>query len=140
MKKIVYTLFVAVLLGSCSKNIAIEDIELLNGYWEINEVETPEGESKAFESNNHADYFQLNEMKGIRTKIVSQLDGTIQSNGLQENFMIKDSANALYLNYQTEFSKWTEKLERLNENELIIVTKNNIRYTYKRFIPININE
>lgn len=140
MIKKVFILLLVVFLGSCSENVTIKDIELLNGYWEITKVETPEGESKTFESNNHADYFELKEMKGIRTKVVNQLDGTIQSNGLKENFFIKDSANAFYLNYQTEFSRWTEKLEQLNENELVILNKNNIRYTYKRFTPINSDE
>lgn len=140
MKKILNLILATALLSACSKSVVIDDIEQLNGYWEISEVKTPEGDSKTFESNNNADFFELNATQGTRTKVVSQIDGSIQSNGIQENFVVKDSANAIYLKYKTDFSEWTEKLERLNENELIIINQNNIKYTYKRFTPININE
>lgn len=140
MKKILNLILATALLSACSKSVVIDDIEQLNGYWEISEVKTPEGDSKTFESNNNADLFELNATQGTRTKVVSQIDGSIQSNGIQENFVVKDSANAIYLKYKTDFSEWTEKLERLNENELIIINQNNIKYTYKRFTPININE
>lgn len=140
MKKILNLILATALLSACSKSVVIDDIEQLNGYWEISEVKTPEGDSKTFESNNNADLFELNTTQGTRTKVVSQIDGSIQSNGIQENFVVKDSANAIYLKYKTDFSEWTEKLERLNENELIIINQNNIKYTYKRFTPININE
>jgi len=140
MKKTLNLILATALLSACSKSVVIDDIEQLNGYWEISEVKTPEGDSKTFESNNNADLFELNATQGTRTKVVSQIDGSIQSNGIQENFVVKDSANAIYLKYKTDFSEWTEKLERLNENELIIINQNNIKYTYKRFTPININE
>jgi len=140
MKKILNLILATALLSACSKSVVIDDIEQLNGYWEISEVKTPEGDSKTFESNNNADLFELNATQGTRTKVVSQIDGSIQSNGIQENFVVKDSANAIYLKYKTDFSEWTEKLEHLNENELIIINQNNIKYTYKRFTPININE
>src|SRR5690554_1185981 len=82
----------------------------------------------------------LQHQNGTRSKVVVQLDGTIQSNGIHENFTVKDSVGALYLKYQTEFSQWTEKVEQLTEDELIIINDNNIKYIYKRFTPITINE
>ncbi|HLW62476.1 MAG TPA: hypothetical protein VKY33_03665 [Flavobacterium sp.] len=140
MKKIVSIIVFSIVVISCSKSVSEQDLQHLNGYWEINEVKTPDNETKVYQSNNNADYFVLNDQNGTRSKVVVQLDGTIQSNGIQENFTIKDSANAIYLNYQTEFSQWTEKVDQLTADELIIINDNNIKYIYKRFIPVVINE
>lgn len=140
MKKIVSIIVFSTVVISCSKSVSEQDLQHLNGYWEINEVKTPDNETKVYQSNNNADYFVLNDQNGTRSKVVVQLDGTIQSNGIQENFTVKDSANAIYLNYQTEFSQWTEKVDQLTADELIIINDNNIKYIYKRFIPVVINE
>lgn len=140
MKKIVSIIVFSTVVISCSKSVSEQDLQHLNGYWEINEVKTPDNETKVYQSNNNADYFVLNDQNGTRSKVVVQLDGTILSNGIQENFTVKDSANAIYLNYQTEFSQWTEKVDQLTADELIIINDNNIKYIYKRFIPVVINE
>jgi len=140
MKNIISIIVFSTVAISCSKSVSEQDLQHLNGYWEINEVKTPDNETKVYQSNNNADYFVLNDQNGTRSKVVVQLDGTIQSNGIQENFTIKDSANAIYLNYQTEFSQWTEKVDQLTADELIIINDNNIKYIYKRFIPVVINE
>ena len=140
MKKIISIIVFATVVISCSKSVSEQDLQHLNGYWEINEVKTPDGETKTYQSNNNADYFVLNDQNGMRSKVVVQLDGTILSNGIQENFTVKDSANAIYLNYQTEFSQWTEKVDHLTADELIIINDNNIKYIYKRFKPVTIDE
>lgn len=140
MKKIIGIIVFATVVFACSNPISKEELKHLNGYWEISEVKTPDNDTKVYQSNNNADYFVLNDQNGTRSKVVVQLDGTIQSNGIHENFTVKDSANALYLKYQTEFSQWTEKVEQLTEDELIIINDNNIKYIYKRFTPITINE
>src|SRR5690554_6978763 len=95
MKKIVSIIVFSIVVISCSKSVSEQDLQHLNGYWEINEVKTPDNETKVYQSNNNADYFVLNDQNGTRSKVVVQLDGTIQSNGIQENFTIKDSANAI---------------------------------------------
>lgn len=140
MKNIISLIVFSIVVISCSKSVSEQDLQHLNGYWEINEVKTPDGETKAYQSNNNADYFVLNDQNGTRSKVVVQLDGTILSNGIQENFTVKDSANAIYLNYQTEFSQWTEKVDQLTADKLIIINDNNIKYIYKRFKPVTIDE
>lgn len=140
MKKIINLLFLVVLVVSCSKPITSEELKNLNGYWEISEVKTDEGNKKEFQSNNNVDFFQLKNKIGTRTKVVPQLNGKSQSNGIVEQFTVVDSANATYLKYQTNFAKWTEKVDELTNEKLVIINSNNIKYTYKRFTPVTINE
>ncbi|UUV21438.1 hypothetical protein [Paenimyroides aestuarii] len=140
MRKILSFIVFATVLVSCSKPISAEQLQHLNGYWEISEAKTEEGDLKTFQSNNNVDYFQLNGDKGTRSKIVPQLNGKAQSNGIQEQFVVIDSANATYLKYTTQFTKWTEKIDQLSKDQLVIINNNNVKYTYKRYTPIQINE
>lgn len=140
MKKILSFVVLATFVVSCSQPISQEALKNLNGYWEISKVKTADGNSKAYQSNNNVDYFVLKGMEGTRAKAVPQLDGKVQSNGINEHFVVLDSANATYLKYQSEYAKWTEKVEKLTADELVIINENDIKYIYKRFTPIQINE
>lgn len=140
MKNILGLFAFSLLAISCSKPISAEELKNLNGYWEINEVKTSDGDTKEFQSNNNVDFFELKDLKGTRTKVVPQFDGKNASNGIKEQFTVLDSANATYLKYATDYAKWTEKVDKLTKDELVIINQNDIKYTYKRFTPIVVNE
>lgn len=140
MRKALSIFIFSIVLIACSKPISREELTHLNGYWEISEVKTSEGDQKAFQSNNNVDFFVLEDFKGTRTKVVPQLDGKKTSNGIQEHFTVVDSLNATYLNYVTDYAKWTEKIDKITADELILVNENDIKYIYKKFTPITINE
>jgi len=125
---------------SCSKPVSDEELKNLSGYWEISEVKTADGDTKEFQSNNNVDYFELDGRKGSRIKVVPQLDGKKQSNGIAEHFIALDSANTTYLKYASDYAKWTEKVDKITTDELVIINQNDIKYTYKRYTPIVINE
>lgn len=140
MKNILGLFAFSLLAVSCSKPISAEELKNLNGYWEINEVKTADGDTKGFQSNNNVDFFELKDLKGTRTKVVPQFDGKNQTNGIKEQFTVLDSANATYLKYSTDYAKWTEKVDKITKDELVIINQNDIKYTYKRFTPIVVNE
>jgi len=140
MKNILGLFAFSLLAVSCSKPISAEELKNLNGYWEVNEVKTADGDTKEFQSNNNVDFFELKDLKGTRTKVVPQFDGKNQTNGIKEQFTVLDSANATYLKYTTDYAKWTEKVDKITKDELVIINQNDIKYTYKRFTPIVVNE
>ena len=140
MKNILGLFAFSLLAVSCSKPISTEELKNLNGYWEINEVKTADGDTKEFQSNNNVDFFELKDLKGTRTKVVPKFDGKNQTNGIKEQFTVLDSANATYLKYSTDYAKWTEKVDKITKDELVIINQNDIKYTYKRFTPIVVNE
>ncbi|RRA95787.1 hypothetical protein [Paenimyroides viscosum] len=140
MKNILGLFAFSALLVSCSKPISAEELKNLNGYWEISEVKTADGDNKEFQSNNNVDFFELKDLKGTRSKVVPQFNGKNQTNGIKEHFTVVDSANATYLKYATDYAKWTEKVDKLSKDELVIINDNDIKYTYKRFTPIVVNE
>src|SRR5690606_23110316 len=120
MIKVISFIVFAAIVVSCSKPISTEELTNLNGYRELSEVKTADSNPKEFQSNKNVDFFELKDSKGIRTKLIPQLDRKNQSNGIQEHFSVIDSANATYLKYTTEYAKWTEKVEKLSADELVI--------------------
>lgn len=140
MKQILVIFSIVILITACSKPISNEDLKHLNGYWEIQEVKTADGHKKDYQPNNNVDFFELKEKKGTRSKVISLLDGTTKSNGIKENFVVLDSANATFLKYQTNYSKWVEKIDNITADELVLTNENDIKYTYTRFKPVVINE
>ncbi len=136
-KAFLFALFLA-LTFSCHQKVASADIVTINGYWEIEKVVFPDGKEKKFGSNETFDYFQIKGDKGIRKKVMPQLDGTFLVNDAFEKVTIKEENEKFYLYYSTSFSKWKEELVSISDQELVIINDSKKEYHYKRAAPINI--
>ena len=138
MKKTIPFLFLILLITSCNKTVQESDISKLNGYWEIEKVDFPEGEDKDYTMNETFDYFQIKDNKGFRTKVSPQFDGTFLTNGDVEKVEIKEKDGEFYIHYTTDFSKWKEKIISISDENLVIENAMKIEYHYKKAAPINI--
>ena len=79
MKKI-FLLIVLTSMLSCKQKIKEADISNLNGYWEIEKVDLPDGDKKEYKVNETIDFFKIENKKGFRKKVMPQLDGTYLTN------------------------------------------------------------
>lgn len=132
MRKIV--ILIAFLIVSCTQNIKNEDIQLINGYWEIEKVESVKNEIKKYKINEIVDYFSINaEQNGFRKKLVIQLDGKFLANNMQESVSISNINDEFFLNYKTDFATWKEKIVKINGESLILENEQGIKYFYKRY-------
>lgn len=121
------------ILFSCQKNIEQKDINQLNGYWEIEKVELPDGSSKKYQINESIDYFEINDsLKGFRAKVIFQLDGKLLTNGLKENVEVISKGDLFFLSYVTKYADWKEEVVVLNQKKLILKNEQGITYFYKR--------
>ena len=134
MKKVIFLLNLFLLL-SCSGPSAEEQIQHLNGYWEIHTAELPEGITKEFRVNQLVDYIQVDEKEGFRTKVRPQFDGSFENSEVRENFEIKIENDSINLYYTTPYSKWKETIISSEEDQLKILNPKGIIYTYNRFTP-----
>jgi hypothetical protein len=123
---------------SCGKNISHDDLNFLNGYWEIKEVVFPNGLKKEYTINEIVDFFQWNDTIGSRTKVKPQLDGTYVSNNVEESIKLSVQSGQYILNYQTDFDQWQEIILKITKDELILQNEMQIKYHYKRYEPINL--
>jgi hypothetical protein len=134
MKKI-GLLFLALLLISCHSNVKKEDLNKINGYWEIKQVKLATGKNKDYKINETIDYFELKDNQGFRQKGMPQFDGKFQTNNIKENIKVIQKDNSFYIEYTTKFGKWEEEIITIADSTLVLKNKEKIEYTYKKFKP-----
>lgn len=128
-----FVLLVFTVLVSCTEKISVKEISNLNGYWEIEKVELPDGSSKEYKINESVDYFEVNDsLKGFRKKVIFQLDGKLLANDVKENIEVISIDDLMFLNYTTEYAKWKEEIIELTQQKLILKNEHGISYFYKR--------
>ncbi|MBL7886900.1 MAG: hypothetical protein JNJ52_09140 [Flavobacterium sp.] len=138
MKKAVGFLVLTLMLISCKQTIASKDIAKINGYWEIEKVELPDGEDKDYKVNPTIDYFELKGNKGFRQKVMPQFDGTYLTNNLKETIEITQESGDFYINYTTQYGKWKEEIIEIKDSVLVLKNKENLEYHYKKSVPFSV--
>lgn len=138
MKNTLSILFIALLFVSCQQKIKPEDISKLNGYWEIEKVTFDKGEDKEYKINESFDYFKIANNKGIRKKVMPQLDGTFIVNDTYEKVAVRFDKEQVFLDYSTPYAKWSEELIVLSDKELVVKNAEKKEYHYKKTEPINL--
>ncbi|KRB57735.1 hypothetical protein [Flavobacterium sp. Root186] len=138
MKNAFIILVLSLLFVSCKQEIKPADIEKLNGYWEIEKVVFDKGEEKAYGMNENFDFFKIKKSKGTRTKVMAQLDGTFLTTDTFENVSIRFTDKGTFLDYNTDYAKWTEELISISDDEFVVKNDQNKEYYYKKAGPINI--
>ena len=134
-------LFIYVLaaaLTSCKQKITTQDFAKINGYWEIERVDLPDGDHKEYRMNEVYDFFEIKKNKGFRKKVMPQLDGTFLANDASEQVEIIKSDDKVFLKFKTEYATWQEELISISEKEMILLSNKNIEYQYKKTAPINL--
>ncbi|MDD5151356.1 MAG: hypothetical protein PHC28_12935 [Flavobacterium sp.] len=138
MQNIAKILFVSLLFVSCQQKIKPSDISKINGYWEIKKVVFDEGKDKDYTINQTYDYFQINKNNtGFRKKVMPQLDGTFIVNDTYENVKVRFGKDNVFLDYSTDYAKWTEELIAISKDELVLKNVENKEYHYKKASAIN---
>ncbi len=129
---------IVVFLAGCSQPVTTEDLEHLNGYWEIEKVTFPDGGSKEYTINTTIDYISLTGSIGYRKKVNPKIDGSFETSSDAEEFTIVKEDGTFLMKYENSLSTWTEKLERLSGTDFSVMNEDNITYHYKRFEPFTI--
>ncbi|WP_445716115.1 lipocalin family protein [Flavobacterium sp.] len=131
MKKI-FLLIVLISTFSCKQKISQADISNLNGYWEIEKVELPDGDKKEYKVNETIDFFKIEVNKGYRKKVMPQLDGTYLTNDLQEDLVVVIKDGDASINYKTTYASWNEQIIELSNDKLVLQNEQELVYYYKR--------
>ena len=125
-------LFLLILCLGCKNKITPSELDLINGYWNINHIthknETfyPKGAAKLL------DFYVVNDREGVRKKVQPQLDNKFLVTEDLNNFKIIFKAEKYYLSFRTVWDQWQEKIVELSENKLVLEHQEK-RYHYKRF-------
>lgn len=133
MKNTAICLLLLVLV-SCKKSFTPSDLVLLNGNWEIENVELPNGRTNDYTINPSGEAIQFKDGKGTKTKIMLSLDGSIKPTPRITHFVVLDSNNVTYLKNSLSESVWLETLKEISDTKLVLENQQNIIYQYKRIL------
>ena len=129
---------ICLLLTSCEESVSSANLPLLEGYWEIEEVIFPDGNSKTYSINTTIDYFEHKEKKGFRKKVQPRLNGTYATSDDAVSFEIMEKNDKFILIYKNELSQWEEEIKSLSNEKLVLASTEGVVYNYKRFEAIDI--
>ena len=138
MKK---TLFIITLLYLGCKPNPSRYAELINGYWEIENV-CKNGELlKEFKINQRIDFFKINnDLSGYRKKLNPNFDGTYTSSNDKLNFQLEIKLrNRIYLVYIDNNTTFSEEVIKANNKSLTLKNDKGLVYNYKAYKPLEIN-
>ncbi len=135
MRNISFSLFF-IFLG-CTQKIIEEDLKNLNGYWEIEKVTFPNGETKDYSVSTTIDYIELKDGGGFRKKVQPRFNGTFETSNDAEFFEIVHHENGFEFRYKNADNEWQEKLLFISNDRFSVINQDTLRYTYKRFQPID---
>lgn len=143
MKKISFLtipfIFFAYLVVSCDKN-SIDDINHLNGYWEIDVVRAHGEEFVPKKPAPLVDYYQVVESnKGWKKKMAPQVMGEYQSSDAVVYFTLEQEGSQWLIHYRDNLSSWKEEIIILNDNTLVLFQEEKY-YHYKRHQKQTLNE
>ena len=137
MKRILL-LIVLLSVLSCKQKITDADISNLNGYWEIEKVELPDGDKKEYKVNETIDFFKIDGNKGFRKKVMPQLDGTYLTNDIQEDIVIAVKDGDATIQYKTTYASWKEEIIELTKDKLVVKNEQDLEYHYKRPVKFSV--
>ena len=129
---------VILLFFSCGKTVKESELDLLNGYWEITEVQFINGGKKEYKISPSVDYIQLENLKGFRKKVNPKFNGSFETSDDAESFVIQKEGELFSLMYKNNLSAWKETLIDLSEQSFSVKNAEGTVYQYKRFEPLNI--
>lgn len=125
---------------SCAKKVEKNQLEKINGYWEIQSVKLADGTTKDYKVNETVDYFEIKTNKGFRQKVMPQLNGKFLTNNVKETVQVVEKNQKFYLNYQTKYGKWQDEIIAIEDSVLTLKSPENVQYIYKRFIPFSLKD
>ena len=116
----------------CHSRLVKPNFGLLAGYWRIdfitqkNETFHPKGITRLL------DHYYIEENKGVRKKVEPLINNNFIITEDQNPFTIVDNGKYYFIQFETRWDQWREKIIKLNKSELVLEHQEK-RYHYVRF-------
>ena len=137
MKNIILLLFV--IFSSCTQKVEVSKINLINGYWEIQKVDDANGNEKEYKINEFYDYFDIKNNIGFHKKVQWLPTNKFLVNDDQDNLKIIVKKDKVFLKFYSEFGTHIDELASISDNEMILVSKEKVKFYYHKVI-LNTNK
>jgi hypothetical protein len=119
----------------------VDYIELINGYWEIENVYKNGKLLKEFKISQEIDYFRIdNDLSGFRKKLKPNFNGSYTTSKDQLNFKLEIKFNKrLIIVYEDNNTIFVEEITKVNKTNLSIKNDKGMVYNYKVYKPLELN-
>ncbi|MDB4046803.1 hypothetical protein N9508_01090 [Flavobacteriaceae bacterium] len=139
MQKHLYLLLLLTVITACKYSIQEGEISRLEGYWEITKVVFQDGTTKPYTVNTTVDYIGIDGFNGYIKKMKPGLNGRYQTSNKAAQFKLIQKDGLWEMHFEGD-QKSTLSLLELDSLEYAVKDQGQVRYYYKRYEPININD
>ncbi|MDA8931696.1 hypothetical protein N9H42_03390 [Flavobacteriaceae bacterium] len=139
MQKHLYLLLLLTVITACKSSIQEGEISRLEGYWEITKVVFQDGTTKPYTVNTTVDYIGIDGFNGYIKKMKPGLNGRYQTSNKAAQFKLIQKDGLWEMHFEGD-QKSTLSLLELDSLEYALKDQGQVRYYYKRYEPININD
>ncbi|EEG42653.1 conserved hypothetical protein [Flavobacteria bacterium MS024-3C] len=139
MQKHLYLLLLLTVITACKSSIQEGEISRLEGYWEITKVVFQDGTTKPYTVNTTVDYIGIDGFNGYIKKMKPGLNGRYQTSNKAAQFKLIQKDGLWEMHFEGD-QKSTLSLLELDSLEYAVKDQGQVRYYYKRYEPININD
>lgn len=138
MKDYILSAFSLVII-SCG--IPSKDIKKLEGFWEIQSVQTDGQISKSFKASTNIDHYAFRDsLTGVYRKVIPQFDGQFKATTHYNDFIISQERGNWWINQYNFDQVYRMKIITLEDNKLILrKDSTETDYIFKRFEPFNMD-
>jgi len=131
MKHSISVIISLIILIGCAPNPE-QNIEQLNGYWQITQVEKNNKLVKEYTISAAVDYFKIEgDLSGFKKKVMPTFQGTYIVTQHHTPFSLKLENDSLNIYYINDVATIKETILKISKTELIIADANGFIYTYK---------
>lgn len=117
---------------SCSNKGTVENVNDLNGYWQITKAINSDGKKVEYPVNEDYDYFQIKDKKGFHKKVHWQPMDKFLVNAIDEKVSVVAKNEQTVLHFESKFGKRDEILQSLSPKGMTIKTTNDAEFYYKK--------
>ena len=139
MQKHLYLLLLLTVITACKSSIQEGEISRLEGYWEITKVVFQDGTTKPYTVNTTVDYIGIDGFNGYIKEMKAGLNGRYQTSNKAAQFKLIQKDGLWEMHFEGD-QKSTLSLLELDSLEYAVKDQGQVRYYYKRYEPININD
>jgi hypothetical protein len=132
MKYSISIILASLLFTACDSSVTESSLKNLNGYWEVQKVEFPDGSEKTLPPSETHDYYEFKQNKGFRKKVMPLVTGNYLVNDLKDEFVVVEKEGEYYMNYKTFLSAWSEQIKSIDKDQLVLESEEHYLYYYKR--------
>jgi len=138
MKYLITILFI--ILISCTDKVTQQDLQLLNGYWDIDKVESIDKKVTKYGANSTLDYYFLNDKnEGYRKKTTLDFSGTYKTNNVKDKISIEDKEGVFVIKTITSLDNWEDVIVNLTKEKLVLKNEKGILFHYNKHEKFNSN-